>query len=268
MYLQESLLEIKTLLENSVLENGTVGKRNLIRTSKPINIIHDLIKREFLNLGISSNRIHPRVNQRTGEIAITGFIKKKNQDIVILPENIYPKDEFIPELNFSDPYGIDYSERILSVNVRSQLSSVAKNFDTIFERTFAESFNLHQRLKNIVLGEVFLLPIREFDDSFTDNKIVKYRELGTRVESQLSKYIRYFSLINGRSNVNDDYHKYERVCLMLVDFSLDIPKLYQSTSELKEDGIVSNNFNLSLETLNYNNFFSDILNSYNSRFNL
>lgn len=55
---------------------------------------------------------------------------------------------------------------------------------------------------------------------------------------------------------------------MLVDFSLDIPKLYQSTSELKEDGIVSNNFNLSLETLNYNNFFSDILNSYNSRFNL
>ena len=55
---------------------------------------------------------------------------------------------------------------------------------------------------------------------------------------------------------------------MLVDFSLEIPKLYQSSLELKEDGIVSENFNLSLENLNYNNFFSDILNTYNSRFNL
>ena len=268
MNLQESLIEIKQLLENSILENGTVGKRNLIRTSRPINIIHDLIKREFINLGISSDRIYPRLNLTTGEVTITGFIKRKNQDIVILPKNIYPKNEFIPELNLNDPYGIDYSERILSVNVRSQLSSVAKNFDTIFERTFAESFNLHQRLKKIVLGEVFLLPIREFDDSFSDNKIVKYRELGTRVESQLSKYIRYFSLINDRRNINDNHHKYERVCLMLVDFSLEIPKLYQSSLELKEDGIVSENFNLSLENLNYNNFFSDILNTYNSRFNL
>ena len=268
MNLQESLSEIKQLLENSILENGTVGKRNLIRTSRPINIIHDLIKREFINLGISSDRIYPQLNQTTGEIAITGFLKKKNQDIVVLPKNIDPENEFISELNISDPYGKDYSERILSINVRSQLSSVAKNFDTIFERTFAESFNLHQRLKKMVLGEVFLLPIREFDDSFSDNKIVKYRELGPRVESQLSKYINYFNLINGRRNINDDHHKYERVCLMLVDFSLKIPKLYQSSLELKEDGIVSDNFNFSLENLNYDNFFFDIINTYNSRFNL
>ena len=101
-------------------------------------------------------------------------MKKKNQYIVLLPNNIKKSEDYIDELDIVDPFGISYSERILSINVRSQLSSVAKNFDTIFERTFAESFNLHNRLNKIVLGEVFLLPIREFDDSFSDRNIVKY----------------------------------------------------------------------------------------------
>ena len=266
MNINLSLLEIKQLLENSIIQNGTVGKRNLIRTSQPINVIHELVKQGFIGLNISQERIFPRLTETKGEVSITGFIKKKNQDIVVLPENITPSQEYIEHLDFRDPYGKYYSERILSVNVRSQLSSVAKNFDTIFERTFAESYNLHQRLNKIVLGEVFLLPIREFDDSYSDNNIVKYKDLGNRVEKQLSKYIRYFNLINNRSDIDRDFHRYERVCLLLVDFSLDQPKLYQSTNELKMDGIVSKEFNLELNSLNFDNFFKDIFGIYNSRF--
>ena len=191
MNINLSLLKIKQLLENSIIQNGTVGKRNLIRTSQPINVIHEVVKQGFVGLNISQERIFPRLTETRGEVSITGFIKKKNQDIVILPENITPSQEYIEHLDFRDPYGQYYSERILSVNVRSQLSSVAKNFDTIFERTFAESYNLHQRLNKIVLGEVFLLPIREFDDSYSDNNIVKYKDLGNRVEKQLSKYPKY-----------------------------------------------------------------------------
>jgi len=266
MLINDSLLNIKKLLEKSVIEGGTVGKRNLIRTSQPINFIHEIVKLGFIELGISKDRILPKLNETAGEVSITGFIKKKNQDIVVLPNNITPCQKYIEELGFADPYGENYSERILSVNVRSQLSSVAKNFDTIFERTFAESFNLHQRLNKIVLGEVFLLPIREFDDSYSDKNIVKYKELGARVERQLSKYIRYFNLINNRVGIDKDSHRYERVCLLLVDFSSEQPKLYQTTDQLKRDRIVSDEFNLDLTPLNFDNFFIDILNIYNSRF--
>ena len=266
MDIQKSLISVKNILEESIIENGTVGKRNLIRTSKPINFIHEIVKQGFIKKSIEEERIFPSLNKTVGEVSITGFIKKKNQDIVILPNNISPTKEFIEHLNLTDPYGFKYSERILSVNVRSQLSSVAKNFDTIFERTFAESFNLHQRLNNIVLGEVFLLPIREFDDSYSDKKIVKYKELGNRVEKQLSKYIRYFNLINGRNTSSSDFHKYERVCLLLVDFSQDQPKLYQTSEELIHDGIVSKDFNLNLKPLNFDNFFNDLLDIYYSRF--
>lgn len=44
-----------------------------------------------------------------------------------------------------DKYGFEFTEHTLSVNVRSQLSSIAKNFDTLYERTFAEAINLHLR---------------------------------------------------------------------------------------------------------------------------
>ena len=266
MTIHDSLFNIKRILENSIVQGGTVGKRNLIRTSQPINFIHEIVKQGFINLNIDKKRIYPHLNETVGEVSITGFIKKKNQDIVVLPDNINPTQEFIDHLNITDPYGLDYSERILSVNVRSQLSSVAKNFDTIFERTFAESFNLHQRLNNIVLGEVFLLPVREFDDSYSDRNEVKYKELGSRVEKQLSKYIRYFNLINNRNTTLSDFHKYERVCLLLVDFSLDQPKLYQTKEELIYDGIVTKDFSLDLKPLNFDNFFNDLLDIYYSRF--
>ena len=134
MDIHKSLLDIKKVLEQSIVQNGTVGKRNLIRTSTPINFIHEIVKLGFIENNISEERIFPNLNQTVGEISITGFIKKKNQDIAVLPLNISPKEEYIRDLNITDQYGKFYSERILSVNVRSQLSSVAKNFDTIFER--------------------------------------------------------------------------------------------------------------------------------------
>ena len=33
----------------------------------------------------------------------------------------------------TDYYGKDYTERTISVNIRSQMSSLAKNFDTLYE---------------------------------------------------------------------------------------------------------------------------------------
>ena len=266
MDINRSLTEVKKILELAIEEEGTVGKRNIIRTSQPIQVIHELVKEGLIEHGVKKDLIYPSLGSSLGEVGITGFIKKKNQDIVVIPEGVEQKAEYISDLEVLDPYGKNFSERILSINVRSQLSSVAKNFDTIFERTFAESFNLHQRLNKIVLGEVFLLPIREFEDSYSDQKIVKYRDLGNRVENQISKYVRYFNLINNRKNTHEDFHKYERVALLLVDFSHNTPKLYSSKEELIDDGIVSESFSEDIESLNFNSFFKDILSVYYERF--
>jgi len=265
MNIVNSLTNIKKMLEASIISGGTVGKRNLIRTSKPINEIHELIKHDLLKLGASN--ILPKISETNNELALQGFLKKKKQDIVILPDYLKVKKEFINELGVYDNLGFKFSERVLSINVRSQLSSVAKNFDTIFERTYAESFNLHQRLNNIVLGEVFLLSIREFDDTFSDKHEVKYRDLGPRVENQIQKYVNYFNLINKRCDTKQDFHKYERVCLLLVDFSRKRPKIYQTKKQLIEDGILSDNSSLeNFENLNYDNLYKDIFSVYKDRF--
>ena len=260
------LSEIKSLFENAILEGGTTAKNNLIRTSRPINLVHELVKQGLISRGIEKNSIYPKLNESRGEISICGSIKKKSQDICVLPKNVIPQPEYLEDLKTNDIYGADFSEKILSINVRSQMSSVAKNFDTIFERTFAEAYNLHNRLNKMVLGEVFLFPIREFDDTYSTNHIVRYKDLNRRAENQLEKYIHYFSIINNRRNINEDYHKYEKVCLLVVDFSYETPILYQSDKDLIQGGVVSSAFKSKLSDLSFESFFTDIINVYNSRF--
>jgi len=60
----------------------------------------------------------------------------------------------------NDYYGKDYTEKIISINVRSQFSSLAKNFDTLYERTIAEAQNLHVRCSKMCLGEVYMMPFQ------------------------------------------------------------------------------------------------------------
>lgn len=69
------------------------------------------------------------------------------------------------------------------------MSSLAKNSDTLFERTFAESQNLHMRYPNIVLGEVYLIPVREYDDELVKSNRVGFKARQTNIE----KYISFFN---------------------------------------------------------------------------
>lgn len=88
--------------------------------------------------------------------------------------------------NKSDPYGFDFSTNSLVINVRSQMSSLAKNSDTLFERTFAEAQNLHMRYKDIVLGEVYLIPTHEYDDTLVAQNRVGFKTNQTNIEKYIS----------------------------------------------------------------------------------
>lgn len=267
-FIDNQLIKFKNMIEQSIIDGGAKGKESTIRSSALINLIHDAVKNEFINKGVNPDNIFPPFGKRKPELKMAGFLKQKNQDVCVVPSNIKKSSSIInwgplAFENKSDPYGFEYSTNTLVVNVRSQMSSLAKNSDTLFERTFAESQNLHMRYPNIVLGEVYLIPVYEYDD-----ELVKSNRVGFKARhSDIEKYISFFNSINGR-NLNGDDYAYERCALLIVDFSKPQPHLFSSSDELKSAGYISNDFKIDYATLNFQNFADDILKIYRSRYNI
>jgi hypothetical protein len=215
--------------------DGHKAKEALIRSQRIINLIHEFIKKEFERCGVPAQMIYPPIGHSSPEIKIKGFLKSKNQDVAIIPTA-----QLVTLNNTISPA----VAKVLSVNIRSQLSSLSKNIDTLYERTFAEALNLHLSYPKQCLGEVYLIPTHEYDDK----TMVKNKILFKKV-SKIEDYIRMFQAINGRRATNKDAYKYERVCLLITDFRQKIPKLYSSIEELKKDGLVPINTDVSLENL-------------------
>lgn len=267
--LQNAVNEIKRSIEEAIINSGTEGKNNLIRSQKPIKLLHEVAKAELIRNGVNPECLNPPLNQSHGELSLSGFFKKKDQDICVVPNNLEQKKE---TLNFQgilygkeDKYGFDFTEKSLSINVRSQLSSSAKNFDTLYERTFAEALNLHLRCPKMVLGEFYMIAVNEYDSNSANNNEVKYKNI-RGVAKHVEKYLLSFEAVNGRKSLTDDHFKYERVCLLIVDFSQDVPKIYNTDEELKQDNLLPENSIATIENLSFPNFISDLLEVYSTRF--
>src|SRR5699024_12674694 len=109
-----------------------------------------------------------RSHSRSTLFTYTTLFRSKQQDVCIVPDDIDDKLEVIDWgiLRYSGketPYGAYKEERILSVNLRSQLSSLAKNTDTLFERMIAEPLNLHLQYPRMVTGELYMIPVYEYE---------------------------------------------------------------------------------------------------------
>lgn len=265
-FIDEQLIKFKSLIEESIVLGGAKGKESTIRSSALINLVHDAVKKEFIDAGINPDNIYPKFGETSPEIKLAGFLKQKDQDVCIVPSNIRKVSTTInwgplAFENKTDPYGFEFSTNTLVINVRSQMSSLDKNADTLFERTFAEAQNLHMRFPNIVLGEVYLIPVQEYDDN-----LVKHNEVGFKHKiTKIEKYISFFNSINNR-NIGGDNYAYERCALLIVDFNQEQPYLFRNSSELKDVGLISDDFEIEYETMNFQNFARDILNIYESRF--
>ena len=266
-FIDDQLLEFKNRIEESIMDGGTKGKESMIRSSSLINLIHDAVKMGFINEGVDPNCIYPPLYNTKPELKLAGFLKQKDQDICIILKNISRVPTHIDWgplafENKTDSYGFEFTTNTLIVNVRSQMSSLTKNSDTLFERTFAEAENLHKRYPHAVLGEVYLIPVHEYDDILVKQHQVGFKRKQTNVE----KYISFFNSINNRPD-NGEYYAYERCALLVVDFSKRQPYLYSNSDELKCDGIISPDFDIEYSGLNFQNFFYDILSVYEDRYN-
>jgi hypothetical protein len=268
--INRGLENIKSMIENSIRINGEAGKKAVINSSQTINVLHEVVKADLIQKRVNANLVKPALGSSSLEIQLAGFLKFKTQDICVFPNHIQPTQESI---NFNglhtgkiDPYGELFSEHILTINLRSQLSSLAKNKDTMYERTYAEPLNLHRRLPKMVLGEVYLLSARELDSNQVKIKNVVYKQVSTRTAKSLEEYVYGFAALNSRSNQGDDFFKYERVALLIVDFSQTPLKVYENAHDLKADGLLPPHSNCSLSGMTYTGFIDDLLAIYNRRF--
>lgn len=267
--IESALLEIKISIEDAIRKNGTAGKNNLIRSQKPIKLIHEVVKNELIKYGIEENRLRPLLGDSSGELSLSGFIKKKDQDICVIPIKQNEKTEILDLDGIlygqKDIYGKEFTERTISINVRSQLSSSAKNFDTLYERTFAEALNLHIRCPKMVLGELYMIAVREYDSDASNNNKVKYKKK-EGLSNHIEKYILSFNAINNRRSVEFDHFKYEKVCLLIVDFSKNSPVIYSTTNQLVKDNLLKEKSQAVMENLCFDNFIKDLLDIYHTRF--
>lgn len=246
--------------------NGLEAKNALIRSESLIQRIHEVTKRslvdELTRRGLN-HKVHPPIGQRGPELNIWGFLKKKKQDIVITIGDAAPHAEKIDEgplAGHMDQVGRQATEHSIVVGVRSQLSSVNKNFDTLMERTFAETLNLRLRHPRLVMGEVYLLAVKDYND-----QLMKQNSVGwSNNYVDVGRFISIFNAFSGRDDNQDikSYYKYERCLLLLADFSADPPKIYTSIDELREEGLVAANFSQDFSRLSSLNFSRDLVDAY------
>ncbi|MGC9069518.1 MAG: hypothetical protein ACP5IZ_11195 [Thermoprotei archaeon] len=228
--LKNTLKKMKEIYENAIRE----GKyTELIRSQKLIGMLHEFAIQE-LRKRFPSQWIYR-------DKPVYGYPKTKTQDILIQPPQNSGQNLSIGP--------------IATINVRSQLSSIEKNYDTLFERLFAEALNLHNRFPYLVLGYLYLLPKIGYDEKAAKNREVKFAE-----RYNMEKYIQSFFSIANRQSPNDSPWKYERITLLIVDFEQDPPVILDSMNDFLKEGLVRENFaNLfSFEQLSIQNFFDEI----------
>lgn len=269
--IEDAVYSIKVMIEGAIREGGVEGKNNLIRSQQPICMLHDAAKSAFIRNGVNPNRVRPLLGEHMDELRLAGFFKCKDQDICFLPNNVRLKREY---LQFDgilkgqlDQFGTDLTEHILSVNVRSQLSSIAKNFDTLYERTFAEALNLHLRCQKMVLGEFYMIPVKEYDDAEAKFNRITFKN-NKNVQKHIEKYLYSFSAVNNRRVLQGEEYKYERVCLLIVDFSKGIPVIYNTDDELKAAGLLPEKSSASINEMNFPSFAPTLMKLYEERFGL
>ncbi len=269
--LSEALEIIKVSLEDIITSSGENGKRSLITSQQLINLLHEVVKSSLVTEGVNPDLIHPPAGKANGEKVLAGFLKFKKQDICVFPNNKTPREERIDfnglyNTGTTEPYGELFSEHILSINVRSQLSSLGKNVDTMFERTYAEPLNLHRRVPKMVLGEVYLISARELESLHVAQNTVVYKPFTSATAKNLEKYIKGFSALNMRASQRDDDFKYERVALIIADFARNPVKVYHTTEELKYDNLLPENSIATMDNLSYEGLTKRLLDVYEKRF--
>ena len=87
-FIDDQLFTFKEMIEDSIVNGGVKGKESMIRSSQLINLIHDAVKYELIQRGVSREQIFPHFGETKPEVKLAGFLKQKDQDVCVVPRNV------------------------------------------------------------------------------------------------------------------------------------------------------------------------------------
>lgn len=107
-----------------------------------------------------------------------------------------------------------------------------------------------------------MIAVKEYNPAAMKSKKIEFiNKIGA-----VQKYIKSFQAINGRVDFTKEDYKYEKACLLIVDFGQTPAKIYNTNKELIDDGLMAADSYANIVELNWDSFIPSILETYESRF--
>ena len=190
---------------------------NAVRSKAFIQLFQNYCESELRNRGLENGRF---TIEREAKLRVQG--SKVEADVAVL---------------------IDQNEPALIVDVRSQMTSLGKNFNNYIRMKAGEVESIHEQFPLCSVGLVYLHPLSDLPTHKPVGPVGSFNY--TAASAQLFLKIR---------RTDNQITKYENVAYCVVDFNADPPKLsetYPDQAELKLD-----------------NFFDNIVATFRKRYNL
>lgn len=102
---------------------------------------------------------------------------------------------------------------LVAISLRSQMSSLSKNFSNYYEMEVGDVYAMHERFPMCVVGLIYLHPLSSLVPDHED------------IYFNFDKAEKMFGLINGREKPTESFGHYEEIAYMRVDFHQDPPVL-------------------------------------------
>jgi len=210
---QKKLIEVL----DSMREEFIKDPENSIRSKRFISKMHEYCIYELKRLGINEKKV-----QIKPEPTIFTSHKPKDIDVAVIEEDNGP---------------------LIAISVKSQMSSIAKNFMGYYENLIGDVIGLHDKFPFLVVGMLYLLPL----------KIIRKNSEGKlRTESyDLVKIEELFRAVSNRKDWDDRPSKYEHFAMLIVDFEKDPPQIVNNIPVDK--------------SLRIEDFFDKLLRTYKER---
>lgn len=181
--LKNTLIQMKRLYEEDPVK--------AVRGQGMINKLHEFSIGELERLGISQRKVAIKP-----EGIIFGSHKPKKVDVVVIHPEAGP---------------------LIAISVRSQMSSIDKNFSNYYEGIIGDVISLHNRYPDLVVGEIYMLP---------KETIIRGKNGRRRIEPHdLKKKEQLFKRITNRRNGSGPPDRYEHLAFLAVDFVKDPPEV-------------------------------------------
>jgi len=112
-----------------------------------------------------------------------------------------------------------------------------------------------------------MIPVKEYDDTEAKYNRIAFKK-NKNVQKHIEKYLYSFSAVNNRRCLCGEEYKYERVCLLIVDFNKSTPVIYNTDDELKAAGLLPEDSQASINEMNFPTFAPTLMRLYEERFGL